>query len=143
MKRVVSVVALLGFFIIGAFFAKTYFLDTSNSQPEPTLILSETKKVQISVDFGDGQVITESFEDFDGKTAFDLLKKLTESKDLKLETKIYDFGVFVQAIDGKESGSDKAWIYFVNGMSAQLAADRYQLQAGDNVEWKYKAPSGN
>jgi hypothetical protein len=74
-------------------------------------------------------------------SAFDLLKEALDANQITYETKAYDFGIFVQSINGQVSGADKSWIYFVNGASGQVAADKYILNPGDKVEWKYITPS--
>jgi hypothetical protein len=74
-------------------------------------------------------------------TAFGLLKEALDVKQIAYESKAYDFGVFVNSINNQISGSDKAWIYFVNGQSGQVAADKYILKPGDVIEWKYIEPN--
>ncbi|MFC1647290.1 DUF4430 domain-containing protein [Patescibacteria group bacterium] len=73
--------------------------------------------------------------------AYEALTKLTEEKDIKLVTKEYDFGIFVQQIGDKVTGSQLAWIYYVNDKSGDVAADKYELKVGDVVEWKYEKPN--
>ena len=75
------------------------------------------------------------------KTAFEALQNLAQQENLDLKTKQYDFGVFVEGIGGVENTKEKAWIYFINGKSAEVAADKYELKNGDIIEWKYIAPT--
>ena len=75
-------------------------------------------------------------------SAFDLLKEALDANQITYETKSYDFGVFVSSINGFVSGADHTWIYFVNGQSGQVAADKYILKPQDVVEWKYITPTG-
>jgi hypothetical protein len=75
-----------------------------------------------------------------GETAFSVLKNYLDEKDILYTTKSYDFGMFVESINGKISGADMAWIYYVNGKSGNIASDKYMLKAGDKVEWKYEKP---
>jgi hypothetical protein len=74
------------------------------------------------------------------KTAYDALVSVTTQEKIPLVSKKYDFGVFVSSIGGKASGTDLAWIYYVNGKSATVGADVYELKSGDRVEWKYTKP---
>lgn len=74
--------------------------------------------------------------------AFSVLKEALEQNNIPLKVENYDFGVFVKSINGLESSNEKSWIYFVNGESGQVAADKMKLKTGDLVEWKYIAPSG-
>lgn len=75
------------------------------------------------------------------KTAFEALQNLAKQENLDLKTKQYDFGVFVEGIGGVENTKEKAWIYFINGKSAEVAADKYELKNGDIIEWKYIKPN--
>jgi len=104
----------------------------------PTLV---TDKITITIDFGDGGQVKQEYQFEQGVTAFSTLERLAKEKELKLEIKKYDFGIFVQSINSLKSGGDLAWIYFVNGKSADKAADLYMLNQGDLVEWKYIKPS--
>ena len=108
---------------------------------EPEIIPQETvatKTAKIVLDFGNGTFEDLETEISETSTAFSMLEQLVSEKGLEMEIKQYDFGVFVQAIDGMESGTDLAWIYFVNGESGQVAADQQPVSDGDLVEWRYK-----
>ncbi len=96
--------------------------------------VEQVDRVELTVDFGDGKISTKSAEFGEELSVYTLLTKQDE---FQLETKQYDFGVFVKSIDGYESTAFKAWVYFVNGKSGDIAADKYALKVGDKVEWKY------
>jgi hypothetical protein len=107
-------------------------------QVTPTQQVSQN--VKLLIDYGDGS--SSNYEaELASQTAFDLLKAASDSQNLELDYQQYDFGVFVKSINGLESGPDKAWIYFVNGESATVGADQYQLKPGDLVEWNYMTPT--
>jgi hypothetical protein len=72
---------------------------------------------------------------------FSILEEALKENSVFFEVENYDFGVFVKSINGLESTNEKAWIYFVNGESGQVAADKMNLKSGDLVEWKYVTPS--
>jgi len=76
----------------------------------------------------------------EGATPFGLLEKYTQEKQISLQTKVYSFGILVESIGTKTNTAEKAWIYFVNGKSGEVAADRKALKSGDLVEWKYLKP---
>ncbi len=97
-------------------------------------------RVQLKLDFGNGKAETSTYEINQDSTALTILKMASEEKDVKLDVQQYDFGVFIKSIDGYESGADMAWIYYVNGESGQVAADKYELKNGDLVEWRYVKP---
>ena len=73
----------------------------------------------------------------DGATAFDLLRS-----NHQVEFDQYDFGVFVTAINGQQANQDYYWAVYVNGEYAQVASDQLELQAGDQVEWRWEEMQG-
>jgi hypothetical protein len=75
------------------------------------------------------------------QSAFALLQTVTSKNNLPLTFKQYSFGTLVESINNLKNTKDLAWIYFVNGQSAAIGADQYQVQPGDLIEWKYLKPS--
>ena len=75
------------------------------------------------------------------QTAYEALQILTNQQQVTIKSKQYDFGVFVEGIGGVENTKEKSWIYFVNGKSPEVAADKANLKEGDKVEWKYIKPN--
>lgn len=98
-----------------------------------------TTSATVVLDFGEGKIST--YSNILGKTAFEGLQKVASGNNLNLDTKQYDFGVFVKVIGGVENTKDLSWIYFVNGKSPEVASDKYELKDGDMVEWKYTKPN--
>ena len=130
--------------IVGLFFVKPFNQpQNSQSSTPPTSPAETANMVILNIDYGNGN--TTSYEEpmIENQTAFGLLKNATDKNNIKLEYKQYDFGVLIETINGVANSKDKAWIYFVNGKSANVGADKYQLKPGDTVEWKYITPSGN
>lgn len=72
-------------------------------------------------------------------TVVGLLDALQASGQLTYASKQYDYGVFITAIDGvaNDSATRQYWVYEVNGQSATVGADQYQLKSGDIVVWNY------
>ena len=106
--------------------------------------LQETEKeikVSLLLDFGGEN--TKNFEDIrltEGKTIFDLLKKVTEENNLEFTFKQYSgVGVFIESIDNFANNpeNDKWWQYWVNDEYAQVAADKLFLKNGDIIKWKH------
>ncbi len=60
-----------------------------------------------------------------------------------VEYQEYDFGVFVESINGQDSNNDYFWALYVNDEFAQKAADRIELQAGDEVQWRWEEVEDN
>ena len=47
----------------------------------------------------------------------------------------------VETIGDKTNSTDSAWIFYVNGKSADKGADQFEVFDGDIIEWKYIKPS--
>lgn len=98
----------------------------------------QTAKVSLTIDFGAGDIKELEAEFKEELTVFDLLQEGAEQLGTSLQTKMYNIGVFIEIIGDKKNGQDnKYWTYYVNDEFANVAADKYELQAGDRVEWKF------
>ena len=98
-----------------------------------------SQSVTLIIDYGEGPVKSLEAEFREGMTVFDLLKNKTEEVNVVLKTKTYDMGIFVEAIENKENGSEgKYWLYYVNGEMPMVSTDKYLLKAGDKVEFKFE-----
>lgn len=93
-------------------------------------------EVSIKVDFGT-EVAEETVK---AKTVLEALEALGQLKSWQIKVKTYDFGSLVEEVNGKKNTTDKAWIYFINDKSGEVAADKQELKAGDAVEWRYIKP---
>ncbi len=69
----------------------------------------------------------------DAVNAFELLKKNAE-----VEYKEYDFGVFVEGINGVKGNDEYFWSLYVNGEQSKVGATEVLLKDGDVVEWRYE-----
>lgn len=69
-----------------------------------------------------------------GENAFELLQEVAE-----IEYQQYDFGVFVESINGISINDQYFWALYVNGEQSQTGADKTILKLGDTVEWRYEA----
>ena len=69
----------------------------------------------------------------DGKNAFELLQLAAANK---VEFKQYDFGVFIQSINGVKPDSKHFWKLYVNGQESQVGADKLATHNGDTIEWR-------
>lgn len=118
---------------------------TNTLSPSPVLVAKTSPSATIEtstliVDFGDETKIELKQVVKSDATAYSSLVDALSSKGLDLKTKQYDFGVFVESISGYESSEKMSWIYFINGQSGQVAADKQPVKANDLVEWKYVKP---
>ena len=67
--------------------------------------------VTLDIEYGDKTVKNFNYTTTKDETAFSVLKNVAERENITLETKQYDFGVFIQKIDKFESTAKNAWIY--------------------------------
>jgi hypothetical protein len=76
-------------------------------------------------------------------TALELLSEMTTEKKVVLETKDYaGLGKMIIKIGDLTNGQDnKYWQYWVNGKTASVGADSYQVEANDIIEWKFEPSS--
>ncbi|MFH1971530.1 MAG: DUF4430 domain-containing protein [Patescibacteria group bacterium] len=138
MKKILLYLILTIAFIAGIGF---YFKDSNTSfKLDQTQIEEKINSVTTTIDFGDENKITYLEKDFTNLTAYDLLKKTAEVNNFEIKVKQYDFGVFIEEIDGRKNTNEKAWIYFLNAESASTGADKYTVQPDDLIEWKYIEP---
>ena len=75
-----------------------------------------------------------------GQTALDLLKKIAEEKNIKLDIRTTEYGPYVSAINQIAEGScgkSSGWMFKVNGKTPDVGADQCKLAAGDKVEFFY------
>lgn len=135
MKRIILIAVIL----IGAFFV--IFPQISFTPPKivrTTGTVQESPRITVMVNTG-STVATES--GVSAQNAFQALEKFADKQNLKLTTKQYNFGVFVQAVGSFVNTTDKSWIYFVNGKAGTVAADKQSVVNNDMVEWQYTKPT--
>lgn len=143
---IASGILLLIYLSFCAYFALQMFLYARSVNRivnvEPAQIHKEVQqKIDMKIVFGqDDEVNISYFPWKDELTVFDLLTKVSEKNGIPIESKQYDFGIFVESIGGYKNTNEKAWIYFVNGKSGQVSADKQQVSPGDLIEWKYIKP---
>ncbi len=68
-----------------------------------------------------------------GQTPFSLL---AESEEVEYDE--YDFGVFINSINGQAGNDQYFWALYVNDELAQQAGDKIELEPGDEVEWRWE-----
>ncbi|OGG03924.1 hypothetical protein A2W14_05645 [Candidatus Gottesmanbacteria bacterium RBG_16_37_8] len=88
----------------------------------------------VTVDFGDGRKIEKNVK---AETPFRALQMVSDSEGFAVLTKEYKYGLIVEEINNVKNNSGKYWLYSVNNQPGKIAADRYQLNAGDVVKWEY------
>jgi hypothetical protein len=133
MKKIL--VAVITVVVLGACGLGLYHI-TNNSnvvQPQAQATKDETVASGIQVS-ADGKLV--SYEGIAGETALDTLKRLTT-----VETKTYDFGEQVIAINGlaQNGSTGMYWSFYVNGQMASVGAGSYNSVTGDKIEWKLES----
>jgi len=141
--------------ILLAFLAALFYLSQGDSQPRPAgqNIYPEQAENQVEGDVqpaAEPIVVTLVIQDFTKPDiTFEFTRPMTalsylefiNSNDprLQLTTKEYKgLGTLVIQLGEHKNGDDnKYWQYFVNGKMPQVSADKYQLQDGDKLEWKF------
>ena len=72
-------------------------------------------------------------------TVYDFMDKLRSEGKINFVEKNYTgMGKFIETINGMKSGSDRSWIYYVNGKEAEVGVSNYKINPGDIVSWKYE-----
>jgi hypothetical protein len=141
MKRKLGIVLFLIAVIVGAAWVSRRPVSQPVAPKIPAVpSASQSGQSAVTVIFDDGKSVS-TFSGVTADTAFKALLAVVAEKQLDIETKKYDFGVFVSKVADKESGKNLAWIYFINGKSGTVAADEAVLQSGDTVEWRYMKPT--
>ena len=85
---------------------------------------------------------------YEGESVFDVLQRLCKEKGIHMEaswTPIYN-SAYVEGIHNLyefDCGALSGWMYRVNGWYPNYGCSRYQLKAGDVVQWRYTCDLGN
>ncbi len=104
---------------------------------EPTPVIEIKTLVNVTMDFGSEK---KSYSDVVATNAYQALVEAGKKDSLEIIIKQYSFGVLVEGIGQYKNSPDKAWVYYVNGISGDTASDKKELNGGDYVEWKYVKP---
>ncbi len=138
-KKTPLLVVILFIIIGGLLFLRDFTLKNSNFSSE----LTDSPQVEKVIDdVSDSmpetlEVAPTTFKftaQKDGQTAFELLQENAE-----IEFKEYDFGVFVESINGIKGDEQNFWALYINGEQSKTGAKETILAQGDLVEWKYEA----
>ncbi len=75
-----------------------------------------------------------------GETSvYDFMSKLQSEGKINFTEKNYaGMGKFIDSINGIKNNGNENWIYYVNGVEAQVGVSNYKIKVGDVVSWKYE-----
>lgn len=132
-KLLIGLAALLIAFIVGFAAWHTYY---SSHQPQ-SVAHNQLATVHVAIDTGKTKT---SYPHVSANTAYDALMTVSKVHAIPVVKKVYSFGVFIESIDGLPNTKENAWIYYVNGVSGDSAAEKKTLKSGDVVEWRYTKP---
>jgi len=127
---------LFGVFVMGVLLG--IFLVDTGSVPATSSQEREEIKVDITIDYGNGDVQSFSEEVIrNGDTVLALLSVLERRYGIITERRNFPgMGVFIEAIHGVHNSNSFYWQYWVNGEYAKVAAGQYILKDGDKILWK-------
>ena len=144
MKNFIKIIILVAILVAAVFLEHNLAIRSKNTEVPITENLqgmNQETAVTLRIDFDNGNIKNYNVVKLgQGKTVFDLLKKITEENNLEFSFKEYpDMGVLVESIGNVKNdfGINKWWQYWVNGQYATVGADKYELKNGDFIEWKY------
>jgi len=94
----------------------------------------------IIIDFGDETKITNTITSKNA-TVYGFLLEAAEINDFNVKATYYSQldSIFVDAISTYENGQDnRYWIYYINGETGMVGADKQPVNNGDLIEWKFE-----
>jgi len=126
-----------------AFIAQEVAVENTEQEVIPEIIQqveATTTKETVSITIDNGQDIKKEFvlELSTTTTVLALLQEACLTANLNLETKEYEFGIIVEAINNQKNGQDnKYWLYYVNNVMPQLTPDKIQVNPNDKIEFRF------
>lgn len=80
-----------------------------------------------------------SFTATENSTVYEFMNKLKNEGKINFTEKNYTgMGKFISEINGIKGNGVKNWIYYVNGVEAEVGVSNYKINKGDIISWKYE-----
>lgn len=140
-KKIILII-LISLSLFGLF---VYSLQTINkNSPPPNLPLikvEETKYVENSHVVTTLEINGQRYEDeiATEMSVYDFMSKLRNEGRIDFIEKNYTgIGKFIVSINGVSGDGSRNWIYYVNGIEAQVGVSNYKIKNGDIISWKYE-----
>ncbi len=113
---------------------ETADVETDDSEnTDETAVDAEAGEVTATIDLLiDGEVLADLSQEITVEEGTYLLDVMKESYD------VVEDGGFVSAIEGHEQDLDaqRYWMYYTNGEMPSVGAADYEIQDGDEIEWR-------
>ncbi|MCC7160150.1 DUF4430 domain-containing protein [Candidatus Nomurabacteria bacterium] len=75
----------------------------------------------------------------DGMSVYDSMNQLKNEREINFVEKNYiGMGKFISEINSIKGNGIKNWIYYVNGVEAQVGVSNYKIKNGDVISWRYE-----
>ncbi len=72
-------------------------------------------------------------------SVYNFMEQLQNEGKMSFKEKNYSgMGKFIEEINGVRNSGEKNWIYYVNGIKANVGVSNYKVNKGDIVSWKYE-----
>jgi hypothetical protein len=142
MKRIwlilIALLAIAGIVVGGIGLAKVSELDNRLHAFEEAYV---TTKITLSIDYGDLKP-TESHElSLPGDaTAWDALNRVAEVDATWNEEYESHFINGISGVGTEETLPSHWWMYYVNGEIAPVGVDKFTLESGEHIDFKYEIP---
>ncbi len=125
-KIILRILLLAG--VIGAVVGLTFLLKPGQK------VVPKAGLFELPQELAGQKIVMSDYLRLPGKTGKTALELSQESA--KIEVKKYDFGVFVESINGVKPDEKHFWKLYYNGQESQVGADQLSTSDGDVVEWK-------
>lgn len=99
-------------------------------------LLPAANDIELTIDYGNSTQLTNT--GLSGGTVFDVLNETANTTYTE-----FAYGRFIVSVNGVENnagGNGYYWQYWVNDELGPVAADKFSLEDGDQILWKYCAP---
>lgn len=97
-----------------------------------------TQSVLLTVSAADRTLINTALRAQADDTVLSVLQRAAGQDSLAVETGQFEFGALVQAVGDYRGGTDgNYWLYAVDGRDGTVAADRYPIQGGEIISFRF------
>lgn len=115
---------------------------TSAPSPKPANPAPKPEANVIFINAMENKTIASVYVDLDGKNAFDVtleaLQKLGRNPRPTQVNRISGYIAGMLDLNEKKSGyPNSGWLYYVNGVKANVGSKDYGLKSGDKLVWKF------